>query len=446
MPKAESDCACAICALNIDFRIDPHLLREIEEHNCVIFAGAGISTETRFTHPNKLYDELKHDISCEEDLPFPQLVDRFQARPNGRIALINKITERFSYINSFRELRDTATRFHRALATMPYFRSVITTNWDRYFEDEIVATPFVYESDVPFWEKSKRSVLKIHGSIDNFSSIVASSEDYQECEERLRNGAIGAVLKQIFATKTCIFFGYSATDSDFLNIYNTIKDGLGKVARTHYLVSPFLSDSDVDRLKDDLNIVAVKTDATHFLNVIKEHMCASFCFAEDASFNAVSVELMDVWEAHDAYCSSFKAGEEPHLIFSAVYQDGLIHALERIVDLKKSGIYSDLHYVRNKIRAYLVDLEKYSRSRNYWETSYFTGYVNGLMFFDMVASDEDIEPPPHFFHPGIGPVSQEEFEKLVRPNPEVHKAALAFGKRLIRKNPGAEVLQHLPWG
>lgn len=438
-------CVCAICASKIDFDLDPHILREIESHNCVVFAGAGISTETRYTHPNSFYDQLRADLEFEGDLPFPQLVDKFQARPNGRIKLIDMIVERFNYIDSFRELRDAATRFHQALATMPYFKTVITTNWDRYFEDEIGATPFVYEGDVPFWEKARRSVLKIHGSIDNYSSIVASSEDYVECEERLRNGAIGAVLKQIFATKTCIFFGYSATDPDFLNIYNAIRIGLGKVARTHYLVSPFLSAEDLVRLSE-LNIIGINTDATYFLETIKSHMCTSYCFAEDEIYDHVFSQMLEVIGEHTKYCSSFKVGKHPHLMFCAVYQDGLIHALQRILDLRKSGVYSDLHHVRRQIFAYSNEVDGHIKKRDYWESSYFTGYLNGLFFFDLKASGEDCDDVPRFYHPGVGELDKGEFDQRVRKNPEIHKGALAQARRLVKNRPQAEVLQHLPWG
>lgn len=273
-------CECAICSLHLDFELDPHLLAEIEKHNCVIFAGSGISTETRYTHPDTLYGTLKHHAGVDEDLDFWDLVDRFEARPNGRQKLIEIIKDRFDYIDGFRELRWTATRFHRSLGNAPYLGAIITTNWDTYFEDVIGATPFVYDSDIPFWDSAKRPVLKIHGSLDNYSSIIASTEDYERCEERLREGALGAVLKQIFATKTCIFCGYSARDKDFRRIFSTIQAGLGQFARTHYLVSPFVTEDEAQELQASFGILSVRTDASHFVETIKEHMQEKFCFSE----------------------------------------------------------------------------------------------------------------------------------------------------------------------
>jgi hypothetical protein len=442
-------CACALCALKIDFSFDSHLLSEIERHNCVLFAGAGISTETGYTHPFKLYEQIKTKTECERDPPFPELVDIFEARPNGRQELIQLIVDRLSYIDSFRELKGAATRFHEVLATMPYFHAFITTNWDRYFEDTIAATPFVYESDVPFWEVAERPLLKIHGSIDNYASIIASSEDYAGCELRLTTGALGAVLKQIFATKTLLFVGYSATDQDFLNIYNTVRSGLGVFARTHYLVSPYLTADDVERLSR-LNIVGVRTDATHFLSVVKEHMVTNYPYAKDESFGKVAGALECAYGEHFGFTGSFKASDAPHLAFATVYQDGVIHAFQRIMDMRKTGEYSDLHRLSHQLDKYDEIIAGHLSRRNYWEYSYFFGYYVGLEFFmqcNMLGEDSD-PSLPMYFHPGIGPVGREEFAENVRGNPEVHKGALKQAKRLLKQPRWAnvEVVQHLPWG
>ena len=47
MSDIEQKCECAVCALKIDFLMDNHLIEEIERSNAIIFAGAGISTESK---------------------------------------------------------------------------------------------------------------------------------------------------------------------------------------------------------------------------------------------------------------------------------------------------------------------------------------------------------------------------------------------------------------
>lgn len=443
-------CECAICSLHLDFELDPHLLAEIEKHNCVIFAGSGISTETRYTHPDTLYGTLKHHAGVDEDLDFWDLVDRFEARPNGRQKLIEIIKDRFDYIDGFRELRWTATRFHRSLGNAPYLGAIITTNWDTYFEDVIGATPFVYDSDIPFWDSAKRPVLKIHGSLDNYSSIIASTEDYERCEERLREGALGAVLKQIFATKTCIFCGYSARDKDFWRIFSTIQAGLGQFARTHYLVSPFVTEDEAQELQASFGILSVRTDASHFVETIKEHMQEKFCFSDDDIFEVIDAELIDFREMHDNFVKSYNPRTHPHLIYATAYQDGVIHAFERILDRASSGEFADLHVVQGRISGYEEKLRECAKARNYWDLAYFTGYQNGLFHFILLNDDDLDEVPkiPECFHPGQGDMHLDEYDETVRSNPEIHKAALAKAHKTTAHLTSDDelVVQHLPWG
>lgn len=449
-------CECAICSLKIDFDLDTHLLQEIEAGNCVIFAGSGVSTETRGAHSFSFYEQIANLVDHDGTERFWELIDKFEVRPNGRQKLIEEIRSRFDYIDSWRDLRWAATRFHRSLATAPYFNEVITTNWDRYFEDVIRATPFVYDSDLAFWEKARRPLLKIHGSIDNLSTIVASSEDYGACEERLRGGRLGDLLRHIFATKTVIFVGYSATDSDFLNVYNTVRGSMGRFARAHYLVSPFIEADQRAILNTELNITSIKTDATHFVDTIKQHMRHKLCFAYDEAYDVVEEELGRTSFKHFEFTDSYAIFKEPHLIFATAYQDGLIHGFQRIVDVRNANDFANLHRVRSLIQLYEKKVSEYTKQKDYWNASYFSGYQMALIFFDMANArldprqqvPEDFDDLPLFYHPKLGIMNESEYNQEVRPHPAVHKAALKQAIRIAKDYEGADdlVVQHSPFG
>jgi hypothetical protein len=443
-------CGCAICSLRLEFDLDPHLVSEIEKQNCVVFAGSGISTETRDTHPDTLYGTLKYHTNSEDDPDFWDLVDRFEAQPNGRHKLIQIVRDRFDYIDGFRDLRWAATRFHRGLGNAPYLGAIITTNWDTYFEDVIGATPFVYDSDIPFWENAKRPVLKIHGSIDNYSSIVASTEDYEKCEERLREGPLGAVLKQIFATKTCIFCGYSARDKDFRHIFSTIQAGLGQFARNHYLISPFVTPEEAKELLESFGIIAIRTDASYFVDVVKSHMQEKFCFSSDDGFASIEAELAEFRAMHQDFVKSYSPKTSPHLIYATAYQDGVIHAFERIIDRALTGEFADLHAVQGRIAGYGKEIKERAKARDYWNLAYFNGYQNGLLLFILLNDDDIDELPdiPECFHPGQDELYLEEFNDVVWNDPEIHKASLAKAKKITARfaDDNELVVQHLPWG
>ena len=469
MSDIEQQCECAVCALKIDFSMDNHLIEEIEKSNAIIFAGAGISTEAKSVFPDSFYSQICHEIGGSFEESFPELMQKFVDQPNGRQKLISKIQDRFDHIDSWDDMKHNATRFHNEIATMPYFSKIVTTNWDRYFEDFSGAKPFVYDSDIVFWELANRAVLKIHGSIDNYSTLVATEEDYAESQKRLTEGAVGAVLKQILATRTCIFIGYSLSDSNFLQIYNVIKDKLGSFNRTHYYVSPFISEDDITRLKR-LNIKTIQTDGTYFLSTVKEHMCTKFCYARDETYEEIFHALRYTSEVHLEFVESYSPAKYPHLICCTFYQDGLIHAFKRILDLKKTGKYSDLHRLQGIIYEYDKTIAKHLSTKNYTEYSYYKGYRNGLIYF-LICNDYDVEENseeenslddlimeegidvnpeevflPLYFHPKVGEIfHKEEFDKLVRENPSVHKGALRQCKKKLAKLGNPEVIQHMPW-
>jgi hypothetical protein len=101
------------------------------------------------------------------------------------------------------------------MSTIWQFSDIVTTNWDDFFERECLALPFVAPEDFVFWGVPGRRVLKIHGSMLNLGSIVATREDYTACSEKLTANLIGGSLKHILGIHTAVFVGYSLRDDDF---------------------------------------------------------------------------------------------------------------------------------------------------------------------------------------------------------------------------------------
>ena len=197
---------CIVCQNEQEFDIPDYLIRQVTSGNAVIFAGAGVSTETRAVIPWTFYEEIHEALgmSSEEKPMFPRLMSLYCERPDGRRQLLEKLRARLSYIQSFPELYRTATRFHHELSTLFYVDTYVTTNWDDYFERECGATPFVNPGDFALWNTRGRKVFKLHGSVSNLGSVVATDRDYRRAHMQLERGTLGAVLKLMLATKTII--------------------------------------------------------------------------------------------------------------------------------------------------------------------------------------------------------------------------------------------------
>src|SRR5687768_16458182 len=98
---------------------------------------------------------------------------KFCELPDRRIKLLEQIKNRFDYFLSFDNFYNRMSRFHRAIAPLFMIADVVTTNWDDFVELECEFDPFVYDSGLAFWDAARRRVMKIHGSITNFGSLVA---------------------------------------------------------------------------------------------------------------------------------------------------------------------------------------------------------------------------------------------------------------------------------
>lgn len=447
MNTKRGSCDCVLCKNNHEFAIDDELMGELLGGNVTVFAGAGISTETRNVLKTTFYESVAVEIGKGEPYPaFPDLMEEYCSQPNGRLKLLNRIKERFDQIDSFPELTRSATRFHQELGTFFPIRNIVTTNWDTYFEKYCKATPFVTDPDLAFWEAADRRVLKIHGSVTNYGSIVATTNDYQQCQDRLSTGLIGAILKTILATQTVIFIGYSLTDSDFSAIYEFVKTQMNALHKQAYVVTPFSEDCEKFRAA---GLIPIQTDGSYFIAQVKAHAVAQGQLLDDDIFDSAVELLYSVQDEHGLLHDTVKVSEFPEVIFAASYQDGLMHALERAIEMKGSGRYSHRCKVTGVIEAYLK-LQKAKLKRGaYEDVAYIDGYINGLTYLLMTNEERDsVRVPMYLVFGAKDEISDVAgFIELLRNDPAIHKAAhkraLVYLNRL--SDPESAEFHHPPW-
>lgn len=182
-------CQCLACRSEQPFEMPEQLAEACIAGDLVVFAGAGISTESPMVMPVTFYDHIRAelDIDPEEDVAFDDLMSRFEAA-KGRPALLEEIKRRLDYVRSFPNIDGEAGRFHTELSGIFTIREIVTTNWDEYFEQCCGAQPFVTDADWAYWNVSDRKVFKLHGSIMNPGSIIATEKDYARCYRGLNQG------------------------------------------------------------------------------------------------------------------------------------------------------------------------------------------------------------------------------------------------------------------
>ncbi|MFK0009277.1 SIR2 family NAD-dependent protein deacylase [Paenarthrobacter sp. NPDC090520] len=286
---------------------------------------------------------------------------------------------------------------------MPYLRDVITTNWDTYFEEECQATPFVTGEDISLYRMPGRRVFKIHGSMNNLASIVATETDYAKRLEDLSVNVLGGLLKQLLATKTIVFIGYSLRNWNFRRLYQALLDDMKDYAPRAYMVSPF----DLEK-QDDLGLRHIKTSGIHFLRELKSPM-SGHCFLPDDGYERLETLQEEVFDA-DEVTKSVDHKDFPAVMYSWAYHDGMKDACFRVARRRGSGEYSDRHHVHSLAASYDKLGERAYAEERFLDAAYIEGYLNCLLvllddenkYLQMIpryfvyGSDEDVMTPEEF--------------------------------------------------
>lgn len=391
------NCECSICKNNKPFELPDEIVEAAIKGELVLFCGAGISTEGKNVLPFSFYSSIQEELGVKDNsISFSRLMQQYCNQPNGRKKLLKKIRERFQVIHSFPELERQATQFHRELAEIHPIHTIITTNWDTYFEQYCGAVPITIPEDFAFWDEHSRFVLKIHGSIDNLSSVIATSEDYEKCYKQLQNGIIGATLKNILATKTVVFIGFSFGDEDFTQIMKYLRNEMGELYPHIYMVT--LDDTLQERL-NYRNCTSIITSGTYFLHQLKNALIEKGAIKNCAVLPLIEVALEAMERLHEKV-SELDLSEFPCAIYTLAYQDGVIHAWERFLQNYNTGEYNCPDYIGQVGRNYEKMTDDCYKAGNYWDMSYYEGYTNGVILIGVCdMKPEAIQNFPFLFLP-----------------------------------------------
>ncbi|MDF1909716.1 SIR2 family protein [Mycolicibacterium smegmatis] len=366
-------CQCTHCGLDHDFELPVELVRAAHMRQVVIFAGAGISTEVPTVFPQTVYQRAVEMLQLDEPGSFPEVIEAF-VKKFGRREFIQMVRAKFDYVDSFWTLRYYARRFHQELAAMPYLEDIVTTNWDTYFEEECAAIPFVTGDDIALWKMPGRRVLKIHGSMTNLGSIVATESDYKRSLKSLREGVLGGLLTELLATRTLVFVGYSLKDWNFRRLYKALLKDMGQYAEPAYFVSPFGADEDDVK---EFNLITLKTSGVKFLQELKRANLG-VCFIDEAGYARVA-EYDKKIRVAEPIAKTVPHKKYPAVLYCWSFHDGARDACRRILLRRASGEYLSRQHVVDLMGHYDQLADNAWDEGRYWDHSYIVGYQVPLL-------------------------------------------------------------------
>jgi len=435
---------CVMCALRIPFDLPSDILEAYKNGNLVIFAGSGVSTESSLVLPFTFSQQIKYKLNIPKDekIGFSRLMTLFSSSPRTRKDLFREIRNRIDYVKSFPQLYGLATEFHRELSTIPHLDEIFTTNWDDFFERECRATPIVTGKDFAVLQDTfGRKVFKLHGSIYNYGSIVATEKDYQRCYSRLSKGIIGAKLKILLMSKTLLFFGFSFDDEDFQRLYRLLRKEVGGLIPESYVVT--IDKNAEEKLSSlKINATPIITGAAFFIQQFKKKLVEEKLMLPDEKYNGIYKALKKVSKEHGKTDLHYLENH-PDCIYSLFYQDGLQHALQRIISTMNSGDYSCEGYLLDLIKRHEDHIKKLLHDGKYEDVAYYTGYRNGLLYFLFNEKDRELMPI-YFLFKCDEILDFDQYLKLEKNAAKTHKAAHKLAKKIGVNYSKGLIPQYIP--
>ena len=385
------------------------LIEEVKSSNCVLFTGSGITTEHYYRHSflEQMREKCKYPKRAK-DQSFPEVMQYYCQKLDGgkKNKLIREIIEWIEVFSAEGEPNRVAAAFFREIARIPFLRTIVTTNWDPFCERTLnVLVPMVEDRDIPFWDENKRQVLKIHGCVTRPQTIVATLEDYHVCMKDRSRGAIFTKLRDLMATKTFIFVGYSIQDPDFKLIYDEVINNLGPFRRGAYAIDPKPTEESVIEW-EKRGVRVLKISGIVFAwELVK-------CLEKDKLIP--SKELISFFEKQlgrivDIHMKTSEKQKMAAGFASSMYQDGLIHSLEHIVASSMTGksmrdFNEELNDYEKRVDECCRAITRYEKKRTsdelnhaLVEMAYWRGRVEALRRF-IADNKRDV---PAFFSPWV---------------------------------------------
>lgn len=263
------------------------LIRKIREHRCVVFAGAGLSSQAKANDgaPIPTWKTLlehmvdwcvEHRVQLRaEPQEFKEIIEK------GRLLVVAQELQWSlgqqlnSCLSDILHIGDTKpSNAHRLLCQIDWV-FVLTSNYDALIEGAYAAEsggilPPVFSYDgvnqaIDCLRNDKHFVFKVHGDINIPNSIVLGNRDYSKL--LYQSPAYRSFLETVFASYTVLFVGFSGSDPDLDGIVDRLSTIYERSLSQHFILVSEDEFSAIERhrlLEDKLlDCITYKKDTSH---------------------------------------------------------------------------------------------------------------------------------------------------------------------------------------
>lgn len=258
------------------------LFELIRKEEVVIWAGAGLSLYAGYPSAKQLVEIFYSKLSSSErrkirkSLALPDFAEQIY-RIHGNNLLILETLKKV-----FIDFVPKSIETHKKIASIPHFKTIITTNYDQLFELAFgTSAQVAFKSEhIPFLKNDTTHILKIHGDVSCPETVILKNSDYEEFSvEHTDNGILWTSVKEKIASKSILFIGYNLEDNNTRVLFKRISNALGEHRKPCFMIAPNLSKSKISDF-NNLKIHYINLKAEVFIdelisnienNIIKDH-------------------------------------------------------------------------------------------------------------------------------------------------------------------------------
>lgn len=300
------------------------LFEAIRKEDVVVFAGAGFSRYAGYPVGGRLAQMLVERLTPEQKLkisvgaPLDYLSEEIIRINFGSRDLVNMVLdEAFG-------AQPVSTSDHDLFASIPHFKTIITTNYDALFENAYDDSVLVFrEQDVSVWDDKKVNILKIHGDLSDKSSIILTRADYARFYRKDYSTPFWSLIIKAIATKTILFLGYGYEDPNVWAIFEHVYEHLGDNRKAAYFISPGATAEKIAFLESK-NIHYLKHTGESFLKAvlsnIREHIFEDMrnkwpspeTFRKFTSHHNLAIALLDTGDGYQVQSIAGRNGDPMH--------------------------------------------------------------------------------------------------------------------------------------
>lgn len=339
------------------------LFELIRREEVVLFVGAGLSLYAGYPSGAKLKDILFQSLSEMEksqidfNLSLNEFAEEFfRIKGNNRNKLIKILEEHFI------KFQPISTSYHDKLSLIAHFKTIITTNYDKLFENSYGDNCKVVFSSkqIPYLEKEKTNIFKIHGDLQDPDSVIITKSDYNNFFKNTRENEIfWTVVKERISTKSVLFLGYNLEDPNISIVFEKITEELKTNRKECFLIAPNLPQHKIN----DLSLKGI-----HYLNTLGEKFID---------------ELIE--NIKDNIFSDFNK----KYISADVFRD-FLNNFGLLPDLKSNSSFFELNGIHGKNGAIYGDVKlKFKNDPDF--VNKFSQIIKGAIIDEIELSDDKLE-------------------------------------------------------